>query len=267
MGNKASSNKQNSHREAHGDDDDESADFASSPLPDSIEKILATKMEKETESGSLHKFGGALSEQPLVVVGDFKIPYTLAVLQKYLKQFNGRKLEGIFVNGLHPMSGMGNPLEFIPDGAVSMDDCLMIQKLIENDKITMKKLQIPNYNNDDKFYAMVFGELIKLWLKQLDEPLLQTMPSTFFDGITCVEFLELDINDIPDPQYSSLLFLWDICVWTDAENEENKMNANLLSKVFAPYLYREEDEERNAQIVSSLTNYFELGIQWRQKSK
>merc|ERR1712154_226517 len=94
------------------------------------------------------------------------------------------KVKGVFLNGLAE-DAVADPLTFIADGAVSQDDCRRIKRLIERERITMQRLQIPNYNNDDTHYALLFAEVLKLWLLELAQPLLQELPSTFFDGITC----------------------------------------------------------------------------------
>ena len=114
---------------------------------------------------------------------------------------------------------------------------------------------------------MIFGELIKIWLSKLNQPLLQCMPSTFFQGITEIDYLELDIDKVPEPQFSSLLFLWDILAKVDLENKLNKMDANKLSIIFSPLMYKDDDQERNAQIMQHLTSFFAVGIEWRKEIK
>eukprot|EP00483_Globobulimina_turgida_P007116 UN07130 len=233
-------------------------------LPSDVERILAQQHENEQQEASIKAFGGPLSDQPVI---DHK-PCILLLLKKYLFQYNGVKHVGIFANGSinDKDININKSPHFISNGDVSLNECNVVKQLIETNKITITKFQIPNYNNNDKHYAMIFAELIKIWLFELDEPLLQEMPSTFFDGMTCIDYLELDIDKIPEPQLSSLLLLWDICAEIDAQNEVNKMNCQKLSIIFAPYLYQEKDAERHAQILSSLTNFFEVGIKWRQQN-
>ena len=110
-----------------------------------------------------------------------KVPTVLVLLKKYLFQYNGYKLEGIFANGSTNDDDIKSSPQFISNGAVTLKDCQTVQTLIENGRITLNKFQIPNYNNNDKYYGMIFGELIKIWLSKLSEPLLQSMPSTFFE--------------------------------------------------------------------------------------
>ncbi len=254
MGNK-SSKKQNTNKRGKNETDvvneqlDTEEKETTTNLPSDVERILAQKHENEQQQASIKAFGGRLSDQQLI---DGK-PYVLVLLKKYLFQYNGVKHVGIFANGSIDDKDINN-------------GCNLLKQLIETNQISITKLQIPNYNNNDKHYAMIFAELIKIWLFELDEPLLQEMPSTFFDGMTCIEYLELDIEKIPEPQFSALLLLWDICAKIDAQNEVNKMNCQKLSIIFAPYLYQEKDAERHAQILSSLTNFFEVGIKWMQQS-
>merc|ERR1712228_907600 len=193
----------------------------------------------------------------------------LVLLKKYLFQsFNGSKHVGIFSNGVIEIEDTEKrTTEFISNGVVSLDDCNLVKQLISSQKITLNKFQIPNYNNNAKHYAMIFAELIKIWLLELGEPLLQVLPSTFFDGITEVDFLELEIDNIPPPNLPALILLWDVCVEIDANHKVNKMNATILSSIFAPYLYADKDKERNDQIIASLRTFFEVGIKWRKENR
>ena len=85
-------------------------------------------------------------------------------------------------------------------------------------------------------------------------------------SITEIDYLKVDIDQIPQPQFSSLLFLWDILAKVDQENKTNKMDINKLSVIFSPLMYKDDDEERNTQILEHLTKFFKVGIEWRIES-
>eukprot|EP01084_Bolivina_argentea_P064015 116771_1 len=268
MGNKASKKQKSKQTEDTNDqetpnDELDTDEKISTPLPSAVERILAQQQQQqETEEQLTLTFSGTLCDQPLI---DDK-PSMLVLLKKYFFQYNAAKYSGIFANGSLNDEDINKSPEFISNGIVTLNDCNTVKKLIETNKITLTKFQIPNYNNNDKYYAMIFAELIKIWLFELSEPLLQPMPSTFFDGITEIDYLELDIYKVPEPQLSSLLLLWDICVEIDNQKEINKMDATKLAIIFSPYLYKDKDEERNEQIQSALVTFFEIGITWKQQS-
>lgn len=256
MGNKASKKKKSKKEDKNTNDDEDEFgfekktnddEFKSAPLPSSIERILAENTETVygNDLPSIKAFGGSISDQPLTTVDDAEIPSILVMLKKYFYKYNAYKYDGIF-----------------DSDSVKNEDVNKVKTLIEKQKITLNKLEIPNYNNNEKFYALIFGELIKIWISSLDPPLLQPMPSTFFDGITEVDFLELDIDKVPEPNLSSLTLLWDICAKIVAESKQEDKGKK-IAIMFAPYLYKDKDEERNAQIIVSLTKFFEIGIEWR----
>lgn len=276
MGNKASSKKSKSKKGKNNDvgdefeidgNDDNKPEFESAALPSSIQKYIQYE-EKEDESSTNVVFGGNLSDKddnPLTPIDeDMNVPTILVLLKKYLFQYNGYKLEGIFANGSINDDDIKKSPEFI-EGEITMKDCETIQTLIEKGKIGLNKFQIPNYKNNDKYYGMIFAELIKIWLSKLNEPLLQPMPSTFFDGITEIEYLEynMDTVPLPEPQGSTLIFLWDLLAKVVSENGVTKMDANKLSIIFSPLMYKDADQERNAQILQQLTTFFAVGIEWR----
>lgn len=276
MGNKASSKKSKSKKGKNNDvgdefeidgNDDNKPEFESAALPSSIQKYIQYE-EKEDESSTNVVFGGNLSDKddnPLTPIDeDMNVPTMLVLLKKYLFQYNGYKLEGIFANGSINDDDIKKSPEFIA-GEITMKDCETIQTLIEKGKIGLNKFQIPNYKNNDKYYGMIFAELIKIWLSKLNEPLLQPMPSTFFDGITEIEYLEynMDTVPLPEPQGSTLIFLWDLLAKVVSENGVTKMDANKLSIIFSPLMYKDADQERNAQILQQLTTFFAVGIEWR----
>ena len=113
---------------------------------------------------------------------------------------------------------------------------------------------------------MIFAELIKLWLLSLSLPLLQDMPSTFFeDASSSQQYLEMEIDKIPEPNLSALLYIWDICVQISARYQINKMNIKRLSIVFAPYLFKDKNKERNEQLKPTIIKFCQTGIKWRKQ--
>ena len=274
MGNKASKKKKNKNANLNENEDEDPKDeFAmnvSSALPSSIDRILAEQHKNEEKTELITAFGGKLSEdQPLIKVDDVETPLILVLLKKYLFQsFNGAKHVGIMNNGVVEIEETENrTTAFVSNGIVSLNDCNLVKQLISSQKITLNKLQLPNYNNNEQHYAMIFAELVKIWLSELSDPLLQPMPSTFFDGLTEVDFLELEIDNIPHPNLAALILLWDICIQIDENHKVNKMKTKMLAAIFAPYLYADKDKERNDQIIAALRVFFEVGIKWRRENQ
>eukprot|EP00484_Ammonia_sp_Unknown_P006959 CAMPEP_0197076720 /NCGR_PEP_ID=MMETSP1384-20130603/212260_1 /TAXON_ID=29189 /ORGANISM="Ammonia sp." /LENGTH=568 /DNA_ID=CAMNT_0042515579 /DNA_START=1 /DNA_END=1707 /DNA_ORIENTATION=- len=243
--------------------------------PPSIEAKLVRdsqmKKAKKRQLPDLPKFGAPLNKQKMVTVTDEngdgfeyygEIPAILVLLKTYLFQFNAHKFVGIFANG--SVENVESSPEFM-EGVVSKVDCNGVKKLIESNQIEKHQFKDTG-SGEEKHYAMVFAELIKMWLSALPEPLLQDMPSTFFGDITDIEFLEMEMDKIPEPNLSTLLYIWDICVLISIRADQNKMNKPRLAQVFAPYLFKDPNAERNQQIRPKLVNFFEIGINWRQQT-
>merc|ERR1712130_927564 len=98
----------------------------------------------------------------------------------------------------------------------------------------------------------------------LPQPLLQDMPSTFFGDITSSELLGMEIDKIDEPNLSTLMFVWDICVVISVKSKMNEMTIKRLSEVFAPYLFKDQNKERNEQLMPSIISFCEIGIKWRR---
>ena len=238
------------------------------PMAQTIDRIQKEKKQKRRKLPAKPTFGAPLMEQKLVDVQDdnfeyySQIPATLVLLKKYLFKFNGDKYVGIFVNG--SIENISKSPRFT-DGIISKVDLNGVKKLIEKNEISKHKFEIKR-KGDEKHYAMIFAELIKLWLKSLPSPLLQNMPNTFFADITSIEFLEVESEKIQEPHLSTLMYIWDICVLISKKSNINKMNIKRLSKLFAPYLFKDKNKERNEQIKPTIINFCEIGINWRKES-
>ena len=238
-------------------------------MEDKLQAMQKVKKAKRRKLPKKPTFGAPLQEQKLINVDNDKnfeyysqIPATLVLLKEFLFKFNGDKYVGIFANG--SVENISKSPEFC-DGIVSMVDLNGVKKLIENNKIKQHKFQNRG-KGEEKHYAMIFAELIKLWLYNLSSPLLQDMPSTFFGDITSIELLEMESEKISEPNLSTLMYVWDICVLISIKSTINKMSIKRLSKIFAPYFFKAKNRERNDQIKPTIIKFCEIGIKWRKQS-
>ena len=256
--------------------------------PPSIESFLAKQEKKKRKLPSLPKFGAPLEKQQLRQLNeetDYKvdsirihddygpIPSILILLKKYLIKFHGYQQVGIFANGsIQNIEKYHNLTEDIKEdeddfafveGFVSKVDVYGIKQLIETNKIAQHKFG--DYGKgEEKHYAMIFAELIKLWLQYLQYGLLNNLPSTFFDDITDTDLLTLEIEKVPEPNLSAFLFVMDICVEVSNNSTMNQMTIKRMGNVIGPYLYKDKDKERNQQLKPILARFCAIAIEWRK---
>ena len=263
----------------------------SGSAPPSIESFLAKQNKKKRKLPDLPKFGAPLDQQmkrQLNEDTDYKqdsirihddygpIPSILILLKKYLLKFNAYQYVGIFANGsiqnidkYHKPSkpkenAKNNDEEMVfIEGFVSKVDVFGIKQLIETNKI--EQHDFGDYGKgEEKHYAMIFAELVKLWIQYLSIGLLNNLPSTFFDDITSSELLELEIDKVPEPNLSAFLFIIDICVEVSNNHTVNQMTIKRIGGIIGPYLYKDKNKERNEQLKPVLARFTEIAIEWRR---
>ena len=183
-------------------------------------------------------FGAALSQQRLGEFGaeSLRVPETLLLLRAYLVRFDGFAFEGIFANGRaeHVLASAAAQFAEEAKGAVSRVDFAGVRKLVESGRVERHEFRIGDDGQGDsagqRHYAMLFAELIKLWLAELPQPLLQkSLPSTFFGDIGDVEDLERELDLVGEPRLSTLLFVWDLCAEASSRQEVNHMTPRRAS--------------------------------------
>lgn len=149
---------------------------------------------------------------------------------------------------------------------MSKVDVYGIKQLIETNKIGQHKFG--DYGKEEeKHYAMIFAELIKLWLQYLQYGLLNNLPSTFFDDITDTDLLTLEIEKVSEPNLSAFLFVMDICVEVTNNSTMNQMTVKRIANIIGPYLYKDKDKERNQQLKPILARFCAIAIEWRKSDQ
>eukprot|EP01084_Bolivina_argentea_P084901 153492_1 len=174
--------------------------------PPSLDSVISKQSRARKAKGrklpQIPLFGAPLGKQRLT----HDIPYALVVLKQYLFEFNGAQYEGIFANG--SVQNITQRRHFV-EGIVSRVDVNGVKKLVETGKLKQHKFKVSS-RMEETHYAMVFSELIKLWLVSLPEPILQDMPLTFFEDIgSDPDTIQMECDKILEPNLPSLLFIWD----------------------------------------------------------
>ena len=97
-------------------------------------------------------------------------------------------------------------IQFV-EGFVSKVDVFGIKQLIETNKIDQHKFG--DYGKgEEKHFAIIFAELIKLWLQYLQYGLLNNLLSTFFDDIIDTDLLQFEIEKYQNRIYLLFCFYW-----------------------------------------------------------
>ena len=184
----------------------------------------------------------------LILEKDYKtpIPNVLIKMKKELFGNNGHLIEGIF--------------RIAPNA----EEC----KAIEDDLNNGNFANI-NFNLID---GDLIANLIKLWFRQLPNPILQALTDgkkleNACNDINKVE--ELIISDIPEPNKSYFVWLIDLCLDIIEHQSINKMNVKAMSVVMSPNLYdvkRIQNPMKAMTLSSSVVKFMTKAVEWRQNN-
>merc|ERR1719334_1619465 len=151
-----------------------SAEAAESPSahrmktpPPSLDVALSKRSRlnaaKKRQLPQVPSFGAALSQQKLTDTDELRVPETLLLLRGFVERFDGFEFEGIFANGRVDVIPHSAAEQFAEEGAVSRVDCVGVRKLVESGQVQRHEFR-DDGQGERRHYAMVFAELIKLWL-------------------------------------------------------------------------------------------------------
>jgi hypothetical protein len=175
-----------------------------------VEKRTYEGLPSEWEQQLKKQFGLPPDKIERMRVPGYKsrIPTVLVQMKDYLIKNGGLSVEGIF--------------RIAPDSDESM---YVKQELNEN-----KFVRCDDVN--------CIANLIKVWFRDLPEPLLQQIPAESILECTDEEGAGTVINEMSEPNSSILLWLLDLCIDVSSNSGVNKMTPQNLAIVCAPNLFK-----------------------------
>jgi len=113
----------------------------------------------------------------------------------------------------------------------------------------------------------VYANLIKVWFRDLPDPLLNCVLPERVEMATKEEDVVKVIADFPEPQKSIFLWLCDMCVECAVFETVNKMGPKNLAIVIGPNLFNTNQFENPMKAMTysaKVVEFFEKAIRWRQ---
>mmetsp|Transcript_62504 Transcript_62504/g.76520 ORF Transcript_62504/g.76520 Transcript_62504/m.76520 type:complete len:157 (-) Transcript_62504:128-598(-) len=134
----------------------------------------------------------------------------------------------------------------------------------KNEINTNGKLVIDNNSKTD---VNVYANLIKVWFRDLPQPILNCVDPTRVELVANPSQALDVINIMPEPQKSIFLWLCDMCVECSQYSKINKMNSQNLAIVIGPNLFNTTtfDNPMKAMTFSGkVVEFFKHAIELRK---
>jgi len=196
-------------------------------LPDDMARQANKQFAKEV--GKL--FGVKLPDY------EAKIPIVLVMLKKNLKNVNGYKLEGIF--RVDP----------------NQTECKKIKLCIDSSEFDFGSILVDGY---------IFANLIKMWFRELPNPLLNNISSKTLKMISNEEDVIKIIQELKELYRSIFLWLCDLCVECTTHEIANHMSIQNLARMFAPNMFDPTKVSDQRTHVDLTIDFLEKAFKWRQ---
>jgi len=190
------------------------------------------------------KFGVSPKDLPRIAVDGYKskIPLLLVQMKERLLDLKGLKEVGIF--------------RLAPD----QGECKEIQSMMNRGSDWLNKPCDVN----------VIANLIKIWFRELPEPILNTVKPAVIELSQTEEAVAKALNQFSELNSTLLEWLWDFCVQLSENSKENKMNVQNLGIVMSPNLFNTnhiENPMKAMEFSRKVTTFFQKGVALRQKIK
>ncbi|ETO25477.1 RhoGAP domain-containing protein, partial [Reticulomyxa filosa] len=223
-------------------------------------------LPKEWEELLNKQFGVSPKHLPGVKLPQYtaKIPKVLVVLKERLVEANGYQQVGIF--------------RLAPDAR----DNNAVKSSIDSGKFQL--------SGNDRADVNVYANLIKVWFRDLPDPLLNCVAPERVEMANKEEDVVKIIADFPEPQKSIFLWLCDMCVECAVHENVNKMGPKVIIVLFHFFLHFiffnwKKKQKQNLAIVigpnlfnttkfenpmkamtysAKVVDFFEKAIKWRQ---
>jgi len=171
-----------------------------------------------------------------------KIPKVLVILKEKLVIANGYQQVGIF--------------RLAPDAR----DNNAVKSSIDSGKFEA---------GGEKADVNVYANLIKVWFRDLPDPLLNCVAPERVEMASKEEDVVKIVSEFPEPHKSIFLWLCDMCVECAVYENVNKMGPKNLAIVIGPNLFNTNKFENPMKAMTysaKVVEFFEKAIKWRQAS-
>merc|ERR1719474_2362239 len=171
-----------------------------------------------------------------------KIPHVLVTLRSKLEEANAYEQVGIF--------------RLAPNAS---DNKAVKEKI---DKGVM------NVAEEEKVDVNVYANLIKVWFRDLPDPLLNCVNPDLIEHVASADEAGKVVKQMPEPSKSIFLWLCDMCVDVAQYEHTNKMGAGNMAIVVGPNLFNLDKIENPMKAMTfsgKVVEFFKHAIVWRQK--
>ena len=172
-----------------------------------------------------------------------KIPKVLVTLRSALEEANGYQQVGIF--------------RLAPNAS----DSKAVKEKIDKGQLS---------ENEEKVDVNVYANLIKVWFRDLPDPLLNCVNPDLIEHVQNVNDAANVVNGFPEPNKSIFLWLCDMCVDIAKYEKTNKMGAQNMAIVVGPNLFNADTFENPMKAMTysgKVVEFFKHAILWRQKTR
>lgn len=203
---------------------------------------VGTKLPKGMLEAANMKFGVEPKTLPRIAIDGYKskIPLLLVQMKERLKDLKGLEEQGIF--------------RLAPDA----EECKKIQSMMNKGS---DWLNTPCDVN-------VIANLIKIWFRELPEPILNTVDPAVIELSQTEEKVKKSLQKFSEINSTLLCWLWDFCCELVVFEKKSKMNVQNLGIVMSPNLFNTDHIENPMKAMEfsrKVTTYFQKGVTWRQK--
>jgi len=124
-------------------------------------------------------------------------------------------------------------------------------------------------NNEEKIDVNVYANLIKVWFRDLPDPLLNCVNPDLIEHVNNQNDAQNVISQFPEPNKSIFLWLCDMCVEIAQYEKTNKMGAQNMAIVVGPNLFNTDRFENPMKAMTysgKVVEFFKHAILWRANS-
>ena len=205
---------------------------------------LYSGLPKEWQEQLNKQFGVNPKQLPGISFNQYqsKIPKVLHMLRSALEEANGYQQVGIF--RLAPNASDNKAVK---------------------EKIDKGQLE----NSEEKVDVNVYANLIKVWFRDLPDPLLNCVNPDKIEHVATQSDAANVVNSFPEPNKSIFLWLCDMCVDIARFEKTNKMSAQNMAIVVGPNLFNTDKFENPMKAMTysgKVVEFFKHAILWRQSS-
>lgn len=133
--------------------------------------------------------------------------------------------------------------------------------------------RIKAYMNSDEDWTSVVVDvhcvatLITTWFRDLPRSIFNELQIDTLKRQQTIESIPSAVEEIPQPDRSLLLYLWDLCVIIAENHLVNKMTKKNLATIMVPSLFDESVFTNPLQalaVLEPIQKFFVVGVEWRE---